>query len=203
VLAWRSPPRCRRCRAVLPEEPRSVRPPQHREGPITAQPGWGITGGHQQRSSDLSADPAQLRQRRCRPGGQPVQFGIQRGSSAVSANCRSATVPSASLVAAVGVTIALGPAAPPWRQACRGQGRAAAHPAPQGGDHQRPQRIGGLGAGLHRRGSGHTAAPHHLDHAVAGLGIAVAWPANTARAAASASTGSDLPAGGGLGGPAG
>ena len=114
-----------------------MRPPQHREGPITAQPGWGITGGHQQRSSDLSADPAQLRQRRCRPGGQPVQFGIQRGSSAVSANCRSATVPSASLVAAVGVTIALGPAAPPWRQACRGQGRAAAHAAPQGSDHQR------------------------------------------------------------------
>jgi hypothetical protein len=75
------------------------------------------------------------------------------------------------LVAAVGVTIA------PWAQPRRRGGKLAGVKVAQlltqlhgGGDQQRPQRISGLGAGLHRRGSGHPQAPHHLDHAVTGLG---------------------------------
>jgi hypothetical protein len=193
VLAWRfhpgkgdAAPSCR----TTPGSGR--RHTASRTRPRCAAAG-GIAGGDSSAPGDLRPTPTS-----CRSSGAAWVVSHPSSASTLASSPstaweRSPTRRRASLVAAVVVRIGPGRRRAAVLASWRRGDLAAARAAQLGGHHQHPQRGGGLGAGLGRGGAGHPQAAHHRHQMVAGLGMAVAWPACTARAAASASTGSDVP----------
>jgi hypothetical protein len=84
VLAWRFPPRFRRCRTVLPEEAGIGEAPHRIEHAAWLRSRMGgIAGGDPQRPSDLRPDPAPLPELGRRLGGQPVKLGVHPGKLTV------------------------------------------------------------------------------------------------------------------------
>src|SRR5215212_6965534 len=115
VLAWRSPPRFRRCRTVLPEEASIGEAPHSIEKAASERSRAGSSPAVTSSAPATSAPtPHSSRNAGAALAVSRSSSASSVVSSAVSANCRSATVRSASLVAAVGVTIA--PGAQPRRR---------------------------------------------------------------------------------------
>jgi hypothetical protein len=171
VLAWRLPPGSG---DGAPSCPRRPRPGRRRTASRTRPrcvAARRCPGRHQQRPGDLSADPAPPTQPRCRLGGGPVQLGIHRGQLGVQGLVALAQKAQGQLGRRRHRQDR------PWAQPCRRAGQPADGQAPQlpaepgrGGHHQRPQGVGGLGAGLDGGGPGHPQAPDHLHQVAAGLG---------------------------------
>jgi hypothetical protein len=99
VLAWRSPPRFRRCRTVLPEEASIGAAPHSIEKAAPERSRAGSSPAVTSSAPATSAPTPQLRNAGAARAVSRSSSAASVVSSAVSANCRSATVRSASLVA--------------------------------------------------------------------------------------------------------
>src|SRR5829696_1481345 len=168
-------------------------PAQHRERRIRAEPIGVVPGGDQQRPGRVGADPKQGHQPRRRRGGEPVQLGVQHRQFGREGLVAAAQGPQAERAAATGVVT--GPSSSPavvWTSRTVDRSRSCSRSSAGA---VTTSALSALMAWV--RALIAVARATRSERIIStwpspALGM-LPWLAWTARAAASASSGSDLP----------
>ena len=153
-----------------------------------------VAGGDQQRAGAVLADPKQRQQLGCRRGGEPVELGGEGGDLGREGLVASGEGAQRELGCGQGAGELAG------LQRGRDADQLGRRPAAElfaqllgGGDQQRFERVDVWVRALIAVARATRSERIISTWPVPALGVTVTWPACTARAAASASSGSDLP----------